>query len=51
LACAFALSAAANTATGAAVNANPATAVRRVIEVEIACAMVASVMIAEESAV
>src|SRR4029078_10245592 len=45
LVCASTLSAAANTAIGAAVNANPATAVRRVIEVEIACAMVASVMI------
>jgi hypothetical protein len=39
LACAFALSAAANMTTGAAVKANPATAVRRVMEVEIACAI------------
>ena len=42
LACAYALSAPANTVTGAATSASPATTLRLVIEVETACAMVTS---------
>src|SRR5262245_60832864 len=42
VACAWALSAAANTVTGAAVNASPATTLRLVIELETDCAAVTS---------
>src|ERR1700688_5095199 len=42
LACAFTLSAPANTAIGAAVSASPATTLRLVIDVETTCAMVTS---------
>jgi hypothetical protein len=45
LACAWALSAAAIAVIGAAATASPATALRLVIEVETACAMVAAVTV------